>query len=74
MTNAERQKKWYQKNKNNQEFIKKREKIENNPLRKIQRVLRELNQGKNSFQNMKKETITQYGISVKNGIYVSSKL
>ena len=44
--------------KKNKEFSKKREKIENNPLRKIQRVIRELNQGKKSFQNMKTKTIT----------------
>ena len=65
MTNAERQKKWYQKNKNNQTFIKKREQIEKKFERKIQRVIRELNRGNKSFQNMKTGTIVQYEITLK---------
>ena len=63
MTNAQRQKKWYEKNKNNKDFINKRTKIENNPLRKIQRVVRELNQGKKNFKMMFKSTIDEYKIS-----------
>jgi hypothetical protein len=39
MTNAERQKKWYQKNKNNQTFIKKREQIEKNSKEKFKELL-----------------------------------
>ena len=73
-TNAERQKKYFDKVKNTEEYKKAREIIENNPLRKIQRVVRELNQGKKSFQTMRKETINEYGISFKDGKYISSLL
>jgi len=63
MTNAERQKKYYANKKNDKEFQEKRKNIENNPLRKVQRVVRELNQGKKNFKMMFKSTIDEYKIS-----------
>ena len=63
MTNAERQQKYYASKKNDKEFQEKRRNIESNPLRKVQRVVRELNQGKKNFKMMFKSTIDEYKIS-----------
>ena len=63
MTNAERQQKYYASKKNDKEFQEKRKNIENNTLRKAQRVVRELNQGKKNFKMMFKSTIDEYKIS-----------
>jgi len=60
--------------KSDPEFQEKRSKIENDPLRKVKRVIRELNQGKKNFKTMLSSTIKEYGITYKDGVYVSSKL
>ena len=74
LTGAERQAKYYRKMKTDPEFQEKRSKIENDPLRKVKRVIRELNQGKKNFKTMLSSTIKEYGITYKDGVYVSSKL
>lgn len=63
MTGAQRQQKYYKNMKNDKDFQEKRQDIESNPLRKIQRVVRELNQGKKNFKMMFKSTINEYKIS-----------
>lgn len=74
MTPAERQRKYYASKKGDEKFQEKRSKIENDPKRRIKRIIRELNNKKKNFKTMLPSTIKEFGISYKDGQYVSSKL
>ena len=74
MTGAERQKKYYQSKKGDKAFKERRAKIDNDPKRKIKRVIRELNNKTKNFKTMLPSTIKEYGISYKDGQYISDKI